>query len=160
VFDDKFSHGHKDLGTVDAKYFCLVPVSSGTIEAIACKRIDHPYIWNSHAAIVFDSLLVAMNPVFRREYLDDDQRRLIEDTHRGITLHNTDIGYPKTGGTYLYTHFRQRIKAPLLHVFARPEYDCHLEQCMLTFTHIPLLKFALNKVAIRLVAGSEIFFRS
>jgi hypothetical protein len=31
---------------------------------------------------------------------------------------------------------------------------------MLVLTYVPLLKLTIDKVAIRLVAGSEIFFRS
>jgi hypothetical protein len=132
-------------------------VGVGEVSA-AGVGVNEPDVLDAEAEVVGDALLEAGEGVFGGEDLDDEQGWGAEDVLAWCVFpNNGDVGDAEAGGGYLHAVFGEDFRLPELCIDSEEDREKALHLGMFNLAQVSLLDLAINIVAIRTIAGVQVF---
>jgi hypothetical protein len=125
---------------------------------VPANRIEKPDVLDAHFEVIVDAFLHAVDPIFRREDLNANKRSFMHDRIDWIgAAQNRNVGYAVAtfSGSDASLWNSDDVPVPAIGVEDRRWHE--LQHAMGTLSHISLLEFAIDVVAVRLVGRREIF---
>ncbi len=119
--------------------------------------IDHPDVGDAKLHVIVDSVLKSCHCVIGRDNLDTEVRRGGENLLVGQRCFGDDyVRDPNSSGFDLKSQLRERLQSWNGGVQAEPHGDLGLGITMSLFPHVPFDHLAIDKIAVRVIAGSQV----
>jgi len=124
---------------------------------VAADGVYEPDVFDAHTGVVGDALLHPVDAVFGRENFDADERGGVDDVcYRVGAAEDADVRHTIAAWSNLDSHFSACNYVPGMTVGMKDGSEDELQKTVWTFSHVSLLKLAVDVVAVGLVGGIEV----
>jgi hypothetical protein len=131
--------------------------AGSTAPGVPCGRIEDPDVGDTESEVVFHPLAHFRKTIVRREDLDTNEGRSPDDLIRRLDYDQTNVWNAKARRQDLNALFYEGPEPPLLPVRPVIECDLRLQPGMILLAQVALQNHPVDVVAIRAVAGAQIF---
>src|SRR5260370_2877702 len=140
-----------------AEFFYRQPCGRAAVVAQLGRRINDSDMPNSHLAVCGESFVVTQDAVLGGQDFQYGKRRAGKHLfHRLIANDQAHVGDSYTLGAYSQSHLRENVQLALLGVLEKPTGEKCLDCGMLKLSQIALLHLAMDVVAVRVIARSQV----